>query len=165
FLCEHSEVGRYATMFFGILDRQGRFEFINAGHPSPLLVRAGEIAEAFTEGGFPVGLIPDAGYVASRVMLEPGDTLVLYSDGVTEATDPDEQMFGISRLRELLLGQHEAPLEVLQKTILESVRVAGSTPRSRRVLSKSRPRQRWQRRGSGHAAGSSWNAVDEAVLR
>jgi len=123
FLCEHSEVGRYATMFFGILDRQGRFEFINAGHPSPLLVRAGEVAEAFTEGGFPVGLIPDAGYVASCVMLEPGDTLVLYSDGVTEATDPDEQMFGISRLRELLLGQYEAPLEALQKTILESVRV------------------------------------------
>jgi len=121
FLCEHSEVGRYATMFFGILDRQGRFEFINAGHPSPLLVRGGEVAEAFTEGGFPVGLIPDAGYVASCVMLEPGDTLVLYSDGVTEATDPDEQMFGISRLRELLLGQHEAPLEALQKSILESV--------------------------------------------
>jgi phosphoserine phosphatase RsbU/P len=121
FLCEHSEVGHYATMFFGILDRGGRFEFINAGHPSPLLLRRGEVAEPFTEGGFPVGLIPEASYVTSHVMLEPSDTLVMYSDGVTEATDAEEQMFGISRLRELLFGQHEAPLEAIQKTILESV--------------------------------------------
>jgi phosphoserine phosphatase RsbU/P len=122
FLCEHSEVGRYATMFFGILDRDGRLEFVNAGHPSPLLVRASEVDEPFTEGGFPVGLIPDASYVASCVVLRPGDTLVLYSDGVTEAADPDDQMFGVSRLRELLIGQHDAPLEALKRTILEAVR-------------------------------------------
>ncbi len=122
FLCEHTEVGRYATMFFGILDREGPFEFINAGHPSPLLLRAGEVEEPFTEGGFPVGLIADARYAPARVNLRPGDTLVLYSDGVTEAMDPDEELFGISRLRELLVGQHEAPLETLQKKILEAVR-------------------------------------------
>jgi phosphoserine phosphatase RsbU/P len=109
-------------MFFGIIDREGRLEFINAGHPSPLLVRAGEVAEAFTEGGFPVGLIPDASYFSACVTLRPGDTLALYSDGVTEAIDPDEQMFGVSRLRELLLGQHDSPLEGLQRTILDAVR-------------------------------------------
>src|ERR1700731_430178 len=75
FLCEHSEAGRYATMFFGILDREGRLEFVNAGHLPPLLLRAGEVDEPFTEGGFPVGLIPDASYVASCVALRPGDTL------------------------------------------------------------------------------------------
>ena len=121
FLCEHSEVGRYATMFFGILDREGRLEFVNAGHLPPLLLRAGEVDEPFTEGGFPVGLIPDASYVASCVALRPGDTLVLYSDGVTEAMDPDHEMFGVSRLRELLVGKHEAPLETLKNSILESV--------------------------------------------
>jgi serine phosphatase RsbU (regulator of sigma subunit) len=121
FLCEHSEVGHYATMFFGILNCEGGFEFINAGHPSPLLIRGGEVAEPFAEGGFPVGLIPHASYTASCVALRPGDTLVLYSDGVTEAMDPHEQMFGVDRLREVLSGQHEAPLEALQKTILESV--------------------------------------------
>jgi serine phosphatase RsbU (regulator of sigma subunit) len=121
FLCEHSEVGRYATMFFGILDPEGRLEFVNAGHLPPLLLRAGEVDEPFTEGGFPVGLIPDARYVASCVALRPGDTLVLYSDGVTEAMDPDHEMFGVSRLRELLVGKHEAPLETLKNSILESV--------------------------------------------
>jgi len=53
--------------------------------------------------------------------LEPGDTLVLFSDGVTEAMDPDEQMFGIARLKELLTGQLECPLEQLQKCVLEAV--------------------------------------------
>jgi sigma-B regulation protein RsbU (phosphoserine phosphatase) len=121
FLCEHSEVGRYATMFFGVLDCEGRFEFINAGHPSPLLIRSDEVAEPFCEGGFPVGLIPDASYVTCKSALNAGDTLVLYSDGVTEAMDPNQEMFGMTRLRDLLIGKHEAPLEVLQKNILESI--------------------------------------------
>jgi serine phosphatase RsbU (regulator of sigma subunit) len=121
FLCEHSEVGRYATVFFGILDAAGHLDFVNAGHPSPLLVRLDEVAEPFTEGGFPVGLIQDAEYVVSSAELEPGDTLVLFSDGVTEAMDPDEQMFGMSRLRKVLLGQHDTPLDRLQRTVLASV--------------------------------------------
>jgi sigma-B regulation protein RsbU (phosphoserine phosphatase) len=122
FLCEHAEVGRYATMFFGILGRYGRVEFINAGHPSPLLIRRDEVMEPFCEGGFPVGLISDASYVACNSVLDPGDTLVLFSDGVTEAMDPNEHMFGTDRLRELLLGQNEVPLDSLQKTILQAVR-------------------------------------------
>jgi sigma-B regulation protein RsbU (phosphoserine phosphatase) len=122
FLCEHSEVGRYATMFFGILDSEGRFEFINAGHPSPLLIERDKVAEPFCEGGFPVGLIPDASYVACRSMLNPGDTIVLYSDGVTEAMDPNKELFGTTRLRDLLVGQHGASLESLQRSILEAVR-------------------------------------------
>jgi phosphoserine phosphatase RsbU/P len=121
FLCDHSEVGRYATVFFGILDQEGHLEFINAGHPSPFLIRRGAAEEAFTEGSYPVGLVPEAQYTAVCLKLEPGDTLVLFSDGVTEAMDPDEQMFGIARLKELLTGQLECPLEQLQKCVLEAV--------------------------------------------
>jgi serine phosphatase RsbU (regulator of sigma subunit) len=121
FLCDHSEVGRYATMFFGILDQQGHLEFINAGHPSPFLIRRGAAEEAFTEGSFPVGLVPEAQYTAVCLQLEPGDTLVLFSDGVTEAADPDEEMFGVARLKQLLTGQMECPLEQLQKCVLEAV--------------------------------------------
>src|ERR1700704_3186071 len=121
FLCDHSEVGRYATMFFGILDQEGHLEFINAGHPSPFLIRHGAAEEAFTEGSYPVGLVPEAQYTAVCLKLEPGDTLVLFSDGVTEAMDPDEEMFGIERLKKLLTGQMECPLEQLQKCVLEAV--------------------------------------------
>jgi sigma-B regulation protein RsbU (phosphoserine phosphatase) len=121
FLCDHAEVGRYATMFFGILDPDGHLEFINAGHPSPILVRRGVPEEAFTEGSYPVGLVPEAEYTAVCLKLEPGDTLVLFSDGVTEAMDPEDQLFGVTRLKQVLTGLTECPLEQIQKTILESV--------------------------------------------
>jgi sigma-B regulation protein RsbU (phosphoserine phosphatase) len=122
FLCEHSEVGRYATMFFGILDVNGRLDFINAGHPSPILLRRGEVSEPFSEGSYPVGLIPDAEYVASSLELRPDDTLVLFSDGVTEAMDLNEEMFGVPRLRGVLDGKKDPPLDQLQKCIFESVK-------------------------------------------
>lgn len=121
FLCNHTEVGRYATVFFGLLDNDGHLEFINAGHPSPFLIRRGAAEEAFTEGSFPVGLVPEAEYTAACLKLEPGDTLVLFTDGVTEAMDPDDQLFGIPRLKNVLMGQLECPLEHLQKCVLEAV--------------------------------------------
>lgn len=121
FLCSHSEVGRYATMFFGILDEDGHMEFINAGHPSPFLIRRGAAEEAFTEGSYPVGLVPEAEYTSLCIKLEPGDTLVLFSDGVTEAMDPDDELFGVPRLKQVLNGQPECPLEDIQKCVLEAV--------------------------------------------
>jgi sigma-B regulation protein RsbU (phosphoserine phosphatase) len=55
------------------------------------------------------------------VKLEPGDTLVLFSDGVTEAMDPEEEFFGVPRLKQILGGHHSTPLDELQKLLLESV--------------------------------------------
>jgi phosphoserine phosphatase RsbU/P len=121
FLCDHAEVGRYATMFFGILDEQGHLEYINAGHPSPFLIRRGVAEEAFTEGSYPVGLVPEAEYASFCIKLDPGDTLVLFSDGITEAMDPEEELFGVGRLREVLSGHMDTPLDQLQRCVLESV--------------------------------------------
>lgn len=121
FLCEHVELARYATMFFGVLDQEGQLEFINAGHPSPFLLRRGEIDEPFTEGSYPVGLMPGTQYVTARMKLRPGDTMVLFSDGVTEAMDPDQNMYGGPRLRDVLSDLHEASLDHVQKTVLESI--------------------------------------------
>ena len=106
-------------MFFGIVDRDGHLEFINAGHPSPLLLRRGALVEPFTEGSFPVGLMPGAEYFTAR--WKTGDTLVLFSDGVTEAMDPDQNMYGGPRLRDVLSDLHEASLDHVQKTVLESI--------------------------------------------
>jgi phosphoserine phosphatase RsbU/P len=122
FLCAHAEIGRYATLFFGILDKDGNLDFVNAGHPSPFLIRHGVAEDAFREGSFPVGLVPEAEYAVARHRLEPGDTLVLFSDGVTEAMDPEDQLYGMQRLREVLTGTVvDCPLETLKKSILESV--------------------------------------------
>jgi phosphoserine phosphatase RsbU/P len=122
FLCDHAEIGRYATMFFGILDDQGHLEYINAGHPSPFLIRNGVAEDVFTEGSYPVGLVPEAEYTTVCLKLEPGDTLVLFSDGVTEAMDPAEQLFGVPRLKEVLMGvATQTPLDELQTKVLDAV--------------------------------------------
>jgi phosphoserine phosphatase RsbU/P len=121
FLCDHAEVGRYATMFFGILEDNGRLEFINAGHPSPILIRKDVVEEAFTEGSFPVGLVPEAEFTTSTLQLQPNDTLVLFSDGVTEAMDPEEELYGVPRLRGVLQGKPDMQLDEIQKAVLESV--------------------------------------------
>ena len=63
-------------------------EYIKAGHPSPLLLRQRQSERTVHGGSFPVGLIPEAEYTSARMQLEPEDTLVLFSDGVTEAENP-----------------------------------------------------------------------------
>lgn len=121
FLCEHAVTGRYATMFFGIVDGQGRLEYMRGGHPSPLLLRRGEVTDLYTAGSFPVGLIDEAVYSATRMQLEPGDTLILFSDGITEAEDAHRTLFGFDRLRTLLTGHGNEPLEQLESLILNTV--------------------------------------------
>lgn len=121
FLCEHADVRRYATMFFGILERNGRFEFINAGHPPPLLLRGGVVRDLSNKGSTPVGLFEESEYVAHEEYLLPGDVLALFSDGITEAMDPERELYGDERLAEALAGQGSAALDDLQKTVLKSV--------------------------------------------
>ncbi len=121
FLCAHSRLERYATVFFGILDTAGRFEFINAGHPSPLLLRGGRVESAFPAECFPVGLLADATFKSSAFVLQPGDTLVLFSDGVTEAKSPLDEEFSTARLKEVVARHASAPLGELQGNILNAV--------------------------------------------
>jgi serine phosphatase RsbU (regulator of sigma subunit) len=122
FLCRHAEVGRYATMFIGLLSKDGMFEYIKAGHPSPLLLRQGNVSELYTEGSFPVGLIPEADYTSAQLQLEPEDTLVLFSDGVTEAENSAHDLFEVSGLSNVLAGRKNVPVEELQQSVFDAVR-------------------------------------------
>lgn len=122
FLCDHAQLERYATMFFGILDAAGRLEFINAGHPSPLLIREGQVETPFAADCFPVGLLPEAEFKSCTFALKPGDTLVLFSDGVTEAMDPEYKEFGLVRLKEVLAGRASASIEEMRVAILAAVK-------------------------------------------
>lgn len=122
FLCRHNEVGRYATMFIGIVGRDGLLEYIKAGHPSPLLLRKGQVTELYNDGSFPVGLIAEADYESARLQLEPDDTLVLFSDGVTEAENVNHDLFEVSGLSQALAGKQDVPVETLQQSVLEAVR-------------------------------------------
>jgi phosphoserine phosphatase RsbU/P len=121
FLCEHSAVGRYATMFFGTMSATGRLEFLHAGHPSPLLIRKGQVSDLYLDGSLPIGLLQGAEFTASEAMLEHGDTLVLFTDGIVEAENEQRELFGFERLREVTAAHAGEPMESLQKAILNAV--------------------------------------------
>lgn len=121
FLCERASVGRYATMFFGLLGPDGVLEYVRASHPPPLLLRRGQVSELYTGGSFPVGLIEMATYKSDCIQLEPDDTLLLYSDGVTEAQNKDQDLYGDERLVEALAPHQGDSLADLQAGILRSV--------------------------------------------
>ena len=121
FLCDRAAVGRYATMFYGLLDPDGTLEYVRASHPSPLLLRRGEVSELYSGGSFPIGLIEQASFKAARIQLEPEDTLLLYTDGVTEAEDKGRNLFGAERLKEALSRHRDPSLSGLQAGILDAI--------------------------------------------
>jgi sigma-B regulation protein RsbU (phosphoserine phosphatase) len=93
----------YATLFFGILDTEtGRLCYINAGHDPPILIRADAGLETIQPTGPMVGAIAEADFRVETTLIEPGESLVLYSDGVPDAQDAAGAMFGIARVQELL---------------------------------------------------------------
>jgi len=131
FLCGRASVGRYATMFYGLLDPDGTLEFVRAGHPSPYLLRRGEVSELYSDGSFPIGLVEKASFWATRIQLEPEDTLLLYTDGITEAEDRHRTLFGTERLEEALARHQDSSLSDLQAGILGTVeRFAEGTSQS-----------------------------------
>jgi sigma-B regulation protein RsbU (phosphoserine phosphatase) len=121
FLCQRAAVGRCATMFFGLLDPAGALEFVRAGHPPPFLLRRGEVSELYSTGSLPIGLLESESFESSSIQLEPGDTLLLYTDGVTEAEDRDRNLFQDGRLKEALSEHPDSSLKTLLDGIVSAV--------------------------------------------
>jgi len=120
-------VESFATAFLGLLDlATGALTFASAGHDPVALVRASGEIEWLMPTGMPLGLMPNATYTASEAHLEPGDTMVLYTDGITEANDPEEEEFGRDRLSECCIEHRGLSVddlaEAIQKTVEEFVR-------------------------------------------
>jgi sigma-B regulation protein RsbU (phosphoserine phosphatase) len=132
-LSEENETMMFVTAFYGIVDaRTGRFTFANAGHDPPLLLRAGEpVAELKRLGGTALGILDGADYAEHSQTLQPGDTVVLYTDGVTEAFNGDCDAYSVDRLKTLLDQIRTLPVERLCTEVLDSVDAhANGTPQS-----------------------------------
>ncbi len=94
--------GKFVTFFYAELDHaRGRLRFVNAGHNHPRLRRAGGALEPLAAGGLPLGLFEDAAFEEAELELQPGDGLLLFSDGISEAVDAFEQEYGEARLEAL----------------------------------------------------------------
>ncbi len=103
YLAENIPSNRFVTLFYAELDPEsGALSFLNAGHNPPLIVHAAGTVEQLASGGLPLGIKADADYREGRTTLQPGDVLVIYSDGVTEAASPSGEEFGPTRLYEVV---------------------------------------------------------------
>jgi phosphoserine phosphatase RsbU/P len=122
YLCERSAEERYATVFYGVLDKMGRFEYVNAGHVPPLLRRKSGALEALGSANFPVGMFAEAEYQSARVILDPGDSLVIYTDGVSEATNIHNELFEESRLRQTIETFTGQDVNELAQSIRDAVK-------------------------------------------
>ena len=103
YLAENTPANRFVTLFYAELDpKTGGLSFINAGHNPPLIVHAAGTVENLASGGLPLGIRQDAEYREGRTQLQPNDVLVIYSDGVSEAQNPEGEEFGTERLYEVV---------------------------------------------------------------
>ncbi len=123
YLCERSGEDRYATVFYGILDKLGRFEYVNAGHVPPLLKKKAGGLEGLGSANFPVGMFAEAEYQSARVQLDPGDFLVIYTDGVSEASNMMNELFEEARLRTIIENFSGETVHQLGDAIREGMRV------------------------------------------
>jgi serine phosphatase RsbU (regulator of sigma subunit)/CHASE1-domain containing sensor protein/anti-sigma regulatory factor (Ser/Thr protein kinase) len=119
--------GTFVTCFYGVLDPEsGRLVYANAGHDPPYSQRDGE-AQELRARGMPLGLMPGMPYDEKEAVLAAGDDLLLYSDGLVEAHDPEGDMFGFARLRKLIMDQSAGSGEELVDFLLaELTRFTGT---------------------------------------
>jgi serine phosphatase RsbU (regulator of sigma subunit) len=116
--------GRFVTACIAWLDpATGRIEYSLAGHPAPWIVRGAThaVVQLDPRGGLPIGLLEAATYERGVARLEPGDTLVLHTDGLTEAMDPAQALFGETRLQEILLHSDGQGLVAMRQGVLEAL--------------------------------------------
>ena len=132
-LNDDNEASMFVTVLYATFDpASGELTYANGGHNSPLVVRADGSSELLPlTGGIALGVVPGFDYGQRTVTLEPGDTLVLYTDGVTEAMNDAHEEFGVERLRAIFasgpLGDSRATSEAVFDAVHE---FAGDTPQS-----------------------------------
>lgn len=113
---------KYATVFLASLEHEtGRLQYTNAGHNPALLIRAGGKIELLEACGTPLGLLPVSVFEAREVELEPGDSLVIYTDGITEAENPAAAEYGLERLSEVSSKHHGDSLDDLARAVEEDL--------------------------------------------
>jgi len=119
---------QYVSLFLGEYDdRTRRLGYVNCGHPAPLLRRRSGRVERLEASAVAVGLFPELSCVEAEVILQSGDTLVLYSDGVVEAGIDQGAEFGEERLLGLLRDAAGEPIERAVDRVVEAARAAGQT--------------------------------------
>jgi len=133
-ICADSTGGMFVTLFYTLLNpATGEFTYVNAGHNPPLLCRQSNRAEQhqltqLVRTGMALGVVEDTPFEQHTLRLNPGDFILLYTDGVTDATDAHLQDFGTERLQHVLLEHRHAPAADVMAALEQAIDdFAGST--------------------------------------
>lgn len=119
---KHAPPSRFITLFLGLFDpATGDLEFVNAGQTPPLLLRAGGSVERLSTGGIALAMFEESTYESGHANLAPGDALVMYSDGITEAESPAEQMFDESGLEAAVRATPGVSAAVISRAVFAAV--------------------------------------------
>lgn len=112
----HGQEGMFATMFFGVLDpASGKLCYINGGHEPLYFIKQNGIKKELRPTGPAVGLMPDTKYNIRHIQLDPGDLLLGYTDGVTEARSPEDEIYTRDRLQSLLTQPFKSASDTLER--------------------------------------------------
>lgn len=127
-LRERTAPNEYVTAVYGVLDpARGALGYTNCGHPSPLLVRADGRYSSLTTGGPPLGLLAGARYREGEVTIEPGDLLVLFTDGVAEAEGAGGEEFGVDRIARIVCAARHLPCgKILEEVVRATTEFCGT---------------------------------------
>ncbi len=121
-LCPLMEKQMFTAFSFVIIDQDtGVIQWSNAGQPLPLIKRGNSVSEAEGDGELPLGIMPDVRYTDYEVELQAGDMAIFYTDGIIEAENADEEMYGTDRLLNLVAGIDSANTEGVIEAILAGV--------------------------------------------
>lgn len=114
---------KFITMFLGVLELSNKtFNYCNAGHNPPILfLKQSRQLDTLDVGGLLVGMLPDAPYETASITLERGDALLFYTDGITEATNDKDELFGEERLRHLFIANADLHAQCVIDAICERV--------------------------------------------
>lgn len=121
-LCQ-SQSKKYVTFFYAILDfTRHQLGYVNAGHCYPLIVKKDGRVDRLESGGTVLGFFPDANYRSGSYTLDPGDLMFLYTDGVSESINDQEEEFGVERIIELLTKYRERSVGLIQEAIVSVIK-------------------------------------------
>jgi sigma-B regulation protein RsbU (phosphoserine phosphatase) len=114
--------GKFVTFFYGVVDaRSGTLTYTNAGHCAPILVRSNGEVNRLETGGAVLGVFSEWSYEQAEVALKPGDRLLLFTDGITEAENSSEEEFGEERLVKLAAALREQDAAAMKDRVLQIV--------------------------------------------
>lgn len=117
-----SLAGRYATLFYGVFDAETRtLHYVNAGHNPPMVIRQDGSLTWLETGGAPLGMFPDWTYEEGAVQLNPGDLVLAYTDGVTEALNPGGEEWQVDGLRRAAEQSAAKSAEAIVSSIFTSM--------------------------------------------